>query len=152
MIKKENGVNFFYKIIICLMFFNSAFALERKVFLERLENINKGEIGLLISDMSKLSREVDEYVNINSEKCHSAIISEEVNESGEKIIKKNVPSRKQVKACLKNLIQFKMDFIKKAYVGRKLYLDYQHKKQREEFGQLQEEELTNLEKLLKSYN
>lgn len=158
MILKEDGVKNFVKISLVIFVMNS-FAQEaaeelsgnEDQILQKLEVVTKGPMENFLQEMSELNRLSDEYIERKNEQCLSDKVSVEVNQAGEKILKRRRATKKEKKFCQFMLVNFKMRYTQLAFKGRKKYLEFVQDAQVKQLINFEKQKLKKLEDLAKSY-
>ena len=148
-----------YIIIIFLwplLSFSNSAPIEKKLnestLLKQVDEVLAAPMNDFLLSMGRLNNTFMEFVKAKTEKCSAPIVSIEVNEDGEKMIKKKNITKKEEKLCLFKLVNFKIDFLKRAFKGRKKYLIYAQRLQVKQLEDFEKTHLDGLKVLANKYN
>jgi hypothetical protein len=98
-----------------------------------------------------LNSRTENYIKYRKQECAGDFSSIELNDKGEKILKKKKLNKTEKKLCMLELINFQRKFTNVIYSVRKSLLQKQHKQQLESLEKYRQQNIDELEKIASKY-
>ena len=125
--------------------------LSEASILKQLEIVETMEIEKFIETMELISKQSQEYIKLQEERCSGDYTSFVIDAKGERKLQKNKLTKNEKKLCKYTLINFQIKITKLAYKARKQYLLQAQKKQQEQLRELNLKRLSELELAAQKY-
>lgn len=123
---------------------------EAKI-LKQLEGIESKSLKNFIDTMESISKQSQEYVKLQDERCAGDYTSFVIDGNGERKLQKNKLTKNEKKLCKYSLINFQIKMTKLAYKARRSYLIESQKQQLEQLRVLNLKRLSELELTAQKY-
>lgn len=136
--------------IISSLSFASDEISEAKI-LKQLEVIQGEGLETFIDTMESISKQSQEYIKLQEERCSGDYTSFVIDANGERKLQKNKLTKTEKKLCKYSLINFQIKVTKLAYKARVKYLEQFQKKQIEQLRSLNLRRLSELEQAAQKY-